>query len=466
MIFNSINFIFLFLPLGLVVYYLTPMKARNLTMLFLSILFFAWGSPQYVGLMAVSVVVNYLAALLMDRIHIPAWRKTFFIGLITFNVLILFVFKYLGFFFTNINGIFGTELYAEMLIQPLGLSFYTFQVLSYVIDVHNRRFPAERSLNRLALYFLMFPQLASGPIMRFDEIQPQLAPRTIRTGLMARGAERFIIGLFKKVFIANTMGALWDIAKHTDPTQLSALLAWVGILAFTLYIFFDFSGNMDMAIGVANLFGFQLQENFDFPYIANSVGEFWRRWHMTLGRWFRDYIYIPMGGSREGKLKYLLALFTVWSVTGLWHGASWNFVLWGLFFGILILIEKLGLKKLLDRVHPAIANLYTMSMVIFGWVLFDTTSLSHAGSFFRSMAGGGAGLIDHAGIYYLYTYLPVFILGFILVRPGLSRRFARMKQHMNGPRRVFFTSGLMVMFVVSIAYILNQSFSPSMYIGF
>lgn len=466
MIFNSINFIFLFLPLGLLIYYITPMKARNLTMLFLSVLFFAWGSPQYVALMAASVLINYFSVIIMDRIHIPVHRKTFFTGIVTFNILMLFVFNYLGFFFSSVNGLFGTDFYAERLVQPLGLSFYTFQVLSYIIDVYNQRFPAEVRLNRLALYFLMFPQLASGPIMRYDEIEPQLMPRPIKSGLMAHGAERFIIGLFKKVFLANTMGALWDIAKNTDPAQLSTLFAWVGILAFTLYIFFDFSGNMDMALGVANLFGFHLQENFDFPYSAKSVGEFWRRWHMTLGRWFRDYIYIPMGGSREGKLKYLLALFTVWFVTGLWHGASWNFIVWGLFYGVLILIEKLGLKKLLDKVHPIIANLYTMFMVIIGWVLFDTTSLDHAGSYFSAMAGGGSGLVDQAGIYYLYTHLLIFILGFILTRPGLSRRFARMKQYMNSSRRVFFTTGSMILFVISIAYLLNQSFSPSMYIGF
>lgn len=435
-------------------------------MLVLSMVFFAWGSPQYLLLMAVSVLINYFAALFMDRIHVPAWRKTFFIGLLTFNILILFVFKYLGFFFSNVNAVFGTALYAERLIQPLGISFYTFQVLSYVIDVYNRRFPAVKSLNRLALYFLMFPQLASGPIMRWDEIGPQLEPRYIKTGLMAHGAERFVLGLFKKVFIANTMGALWEIVKITDPSQLSTLLAWVGITAFTMYIYFDFSGNMDMAIGVANLFGFHLQENFDFPYTAKSVGEFWRRWHMTLGRWFRDYIYIPMGGSREGKRRYLLALFTVWAVTGLWHGASWNFVIWGLFYGVLLLIEKIGLKKLLDHIHPAIANIYTMLMVMIGWVLFDTTSLGQAGSFLRAMAGGGRGLTDPAGIYYLYTYLPVFILGIILSRPALFKRFSKMKQHMNSSRRVFFTGGLLILFVVSIAYILNQSFSPSMYIGF
>ena len=379
------------------------MNIRNGTMLILSIVFFAWGSPQYILLMGASILVNYSLVQLMDRIEIPAWRKTFFIGLVTFNLLILFVFKYLGFFFTNLNALTGTGFYAERLTQPLGISFYTFQVLSYVIDVYNKRFKATRKFLELALYFVMFPQLASGPIMRWDEMQPQFGPRLIRPALMAEGAERFIVGLFKKVFIANTLGALWSIAKGTDPAALSALYAWVGIAAFTLYIYFDFSGYMDMAIGVANLFGFQLQENFDFPYVAQSAAEFWRRWHMTLGRWFRDYIYIPMGGSREGMPRYLLALFAVWFTTGLWHGASWNFIIWGLYYGVLLLLEKLFLRRILEHLPPAVANLYTMLAVMIGWVLFDTTSLAHAVIYLRAMAGGGSGLYDNAGIYYLYT---------------------------------------------------------------
>lgn len=466
MIFNSIPFIFLFLPVSLILYYLTPMKARNLTMLLLSVLFFSWGSPRYIALMAVSVLVNYGLTLAMDRILVPSLRKTLFIGILTFNLLILFVFKYLGFFFTNLNGVFGTQFFSERLAQPLGISFFTFQVLSYVIDVYHRRYGAEKAPHRLALYFLMFPQLASGPIMRWDEISPQLEPRLIRPALMAEGAERFTIGLFKKVFIANTLGALWTVARNSDPAGLSMLFAWVGILAFTLYIYFDFSGYMDMAIGVANLFGFQLQENFDFPYVAKSISEFWRRWHMTLGRWFRDYIYIPMGGSREGTGKLLLALFTVWFTTGLWHGASWNFILWGLYFGVLILLERFFLRSILDQLPGALSNAYTLLMVIFGWVLFDTTSLTHAIQYLGALFGRGAGLWDDRGMYYLYTYLPVLILGLILTRPAVFRRFAKMKRQMNNARRGFFLLSLLILFVLSIAYILNQSFSPSMYIGF
>ena len=466
MIFNSIEFIFLFLPLSLMIYYLTPMKARNYTMLILSLLFFSWGSQEYLILIWTSVLVNYGLTRVMDRILVPSVRKTFFIGILTFNLLILFVFKYLGFFFTNINGLVGTQFFSERLAQPLGISFFTFQVLSYVIDVYKQRYGAEHSLPKLALYFLMFPQLASGPIMRWDELEPQMGQRLVRPRLMADGAERFTIGLFKKVFIANTLGALWNIAKTADPAGLSMLFAWVGIIAFTLYIYFDFSGYMDMAIGVANLFGFQLQENFDFPYVAKSISEFWRRWHMTLGRWFRDYIYIPMGGSRQGTAKLILALFTVWFTTGLWHGASWNFIFWGLYFGILIFLERFLLKPILEKIPGFLANAYTLLMVILGWVLFDTTSLGHARAYLGALFGRGAGLWDNQGIYYLYTYLPILILGMILSRPAIFVRFQQMKLQMNKSRGRFFLIGLLGLFVVSIAYILNQSFSPSMYIGF
>ena len=466
MIFNSISFIFLFLPLSLLIYYATPVKARDITMLFLSILFFSWGNPQYLALIAGSVLLNYGLTLVMDRILIPDARKTMLIGIVTLNLLLLFVFKYLGFFFMNFNVLFGTRLYAERLAQPLGISFYTFQVLSYNIDVYQKRFTAERNPLRLGLFCLMFPQLASGPIMRYDEIQPQLGERLIRPNLMAEGAERFIVGLFKKVFLANTLGALWNVAKTTDPGNLSMLFAWVGVTAFTLYIYFDFSGYMDMAIGVANLFGFQLQENFDFPYISKSGSEFWRRWHMTLGRWFRDYLYIPMGGSREGLGKLLLAVFTVWFTTGLWHGASWNFIVWGLYFGVLILIERFALKKILSRIPGFLANAYTLAAVMIGWVLFDTTSLTHAGGYLLALLGRGSGLWDASGIYYLYTYLPILILGIVLTRPALFRRLSLMKLKMNRSRLGFFLISLLILFLVSIAYLLNQSFSPSMYIGF
>ncbi|PKK39204.1 putative poly(beta-D-mannuronate) O-acetylase [Clostridiaceae bacterium JG1575] len=465
MIFNSIPFLIGFLPLSLLVYYLTPMKGRNVTLLLLSLFFFSWGSPQYLGLMAASVLVNYAGVRWMDGLAQKTPRKRLLVALVTFNLLILFVFKYLGFFFWNLNGLLGTQITVRQLVWPLGISFYTFQVLSYVLDVYKGQFPASKNLLQVALYFLMFPQLASGPIMRWDELSPQFAPRLIRPNLMADGAERFVVGLFKKVLVANSFWTLWQTVKGYDPSKMSALLAWVGILGFTFYIYFDFSGYMDMAIGTANLFGFQLQENFDFPYTSKSIGEFWRRWHMTLGRFFRDYLYIPMGGSREGTGRYLLALFTVWFTTGLWHGAAWHYILWGLWFGVLILVEHWGLKRVLGRIPSFFAHLYTMILVIIGWVFFALPNLSTAGAYLRAMAGGG-GLWDRTGFYYLYTYALLFLLAVALSTRAPQRVLRRMKYHMNPPRRVVFLLGLVLMLILSTAFILNQSYSPSMYIGF
>lgn len=391
-------------------------------------------------------------------------RKSMLVFLVTFNVLILFVFKYLGFFTVNINSLFGTKFYIDRLIQPLGLSFMTFQILSYNFDVYYRKYPCERNIFNLALYFTMFPQLGSGPIMRFNEIRPQLEPGLIKLEGLHSGAERFMVGLFKKVFIANTLGALWSTVKSIPFHEMSLMTAWVGILAFTLYIYFDFSGYMDMAIGVANLFGIKLKENFNFPYISTSVADFWRRWHISLGSWFRDYVYIPLGGSRTGNL--IFNIMAVWLLTGIWHGASWNFIVWGVYFGVVIIIEKYFLGKILKRLPNFISNLYTMLIVMIGWVFFDTKTLGDALTYLGIMVGKSGILFDKAGIYYLYTHGVIFILAFLLVKPNIFKIIGTMKDNLTTGRKFIMTTGLILMFLISIAYILNQSYSPSMYIGF
>lgn len=465
MIFNSIIYIFLFLPLSLIGYYITPVRFRHITLLILSLLFFSWGSFSYIVLMLLSVVFNYLAVIKMDSVKAQSGRKNFLTLLVTFNLLIIFVLKYLGFFVTNFNSVFGSGIFVEKLVQPLGISFYTFQVLSYVFDVYKKDIQAEKNPLKLALYFLMFPQLLSGPIMRYGELRPQMEPKLIKLSMVADGMERFVVGLFKKVFIANTLGGLWTTIKGMDPGSLSVLTSWVGIIAFTLYIYFDFSGYMDMALGTANMFGYKLQENFDFPYISRSVSEFWRRWHMTLGRWFRDYIYIPMGGSRNGNVSLVINTMTVWTVTGLWHGASWNFVIWGIYLGVVILLEKFVIGDFLLKLPKVISNIYTMIMIMIGWVLFDTPSLGYAGAYIKVLFGGGK-LFDSMGIYSLYTYLVIFILAVVLSGPAIYNRFNFIKYRMTNLRRVILLAGLSIMFAISVAYVLNQTFSPSMYIGF
>lgn len=465
MIFNSISYIYLFLPLALLFYYLTPMKLRNISMLILSVLFIAWGNPSSLILIFFSFIVNYLFTMIMDaRKENEAARKSVMIFLTVFNVLILMSYKYLGFIVSNVNFILGTHLYTEKLSIPLGLSFYTFQVLSYVFDVYRRNIKAERKPGNLLLYLIMFPQLGSGPIMRYGEIKPQLSDRLIKFQDMGSGMERFIVGLFKKVIIADSLGTLWNTIKTQDISHVSMLSAWTGIAAFTLYIYFDFSGYMDMAIGTAELFGFKLKENFNFPYISKSVSEFWRRWHMTLGSWFRDYIYIPMGGSRSGNL--ILNTMTVWFVTGLWHGASWTFIVWGVYFGILILSEKYFTGSFLESAPGIVSGTYTMLAVMIGWVIFASPDLAYAGKYLGAMIGKTGIFWDNAGVYYIYTHIILFILGVIMSGPSIFRKFISLREYLNPLRRTVLLGGLFAMLLLATAYLLNQGFSPSMYIGF
>lgn len=463
MIFNSIPFLFVFLPLALILYYLTPMVARNYTLLFLSLFFYAWGSPEYFILLVVSILMNYGLVRLMSRVSKPGARSTWLTLILTWNLLWLVLFKYLGFAFQNINGLFGTEVFVESLVQPLGISFFTFQALSYALDVYRQKIPAESNLGKVALYLAMFPQIASGPIVRYEELSHQLKPRLVDLEGMSQGAVRFILGLFKKVFIANSLVGLWQGVKASpDP---SALSAWVGLLAFTFYIFYDFSGYMDMAIGLAGLFGFRLPENFKDPYLSRSVSEFWRRWHMTLGRWFRDYIYIPLGGSRQGLGRYLLAVAAVWFTTGLWHGPAWNFILWGLFFGLILVLEKFFLKGVLAKLPAWAAILYTMFLVMMGWVLFDTQSLGQAGAYLAALFGRH-GLTDKTGIYALYRHFLVFFLAWLLLFPRVRQSFHNLARRPSPRARLIHLALLAALFLLSVAYLLNQTYSPSMYIGF
>lgn len=466
MIFNSFIFLFVFFPISILLYIATPNKYRKSLLLLISFVFIIWAYPPNVIIFLISMFFNYFLVRVMDKEMRKSRRQLIFLILILSNVSLLFIYKYLGFLVGNLNIIFKSGMYVDKLIVPIGLSFYTFQVLSYVVDVYKFKYRAETKITDLFLYFIMFPQLASGPIMRYDELKPQMGVKPLNGSLMSSGVERFIVGLFKKAVIANTLSELWLTIKVMPTQNMSALTAWVGILAFTMYIYFDFSGYMDMAIGVANIFGYKLQENFNYPYISKSVSEFWRRWHMTLGRWFRDYIYIPMGGSRNGFSKYIMAALTVWLVTGIWHGASWNFIIWGLYFGVLIIIEKSFSQKFLDRMPGFVSNTLTMILVMVGWVIFDTPSLIVALEYIKAMFGFTRILYDRAGLYYLYNYLFYFILSIILARPLFKKIFNHKKKNMNRSQRIALVLMYIIIFVVSVGFILNQSYSPSMYIGF
>ena len=349
MVFSSIFFLFTFLPLSLLLYWMSPAKIKNFTLLAVSLFFYAWGEPVYVLLMIASILTNFVFGIFIESELIKekrAVRRALFISAVVFNILILGFFKYYGFLAENINALFNADISYSELPLPIGISFYTFQVLSYVIDVYLGKVRLQRNPVSFALYVTMFPQLIAGPIVRYSDIESQLEQRNVSASKFGEGAQRFIQGLGKKVLIANSMGALWDITQAMDMTGISVFSAWLGIIAYTFQIYFDFSGYSDMAIGLGKMFGFEFMENFDHPYISRSVTEFWRRWHISLGTWFREYVYIPLGGNRCSRIRQIRNIMAVWMLTGLWHGASWNFVVLGIYYGFLLLIEKFFLKKI------------------------------------------------------------------------------------------------------------------------
>ena len=403
MVFSSIFFLFTFLPLSLLLYWMSPAKIKNFTLLAVSLFFYAWGEPVYVLLMIASILTNFVFGIFIESELIKekrAVRRALFISAVVFNILILGFFKYYGFLAENINALFNADIAYSELPLPIGISFYTFQVLSYVIDVYLGKVRLQRNPVSFALYVTMFPQLIAGPIVRYSDIESQLEQRNVSASKFGEGAQRFIQGLGKKVLIANSMGALWDITQAMDMTGISVFSAWLGIIAYTFQIYFDFSGYSDMAIGLGKMFGFEFMENFDHPYISRSVTEFWRRWHISLGTWFREYVYIPLGGNRCSRIRQIRNIMAVWMLTGLWHGASWNFVVWGIYYGCLLLIEKMFLKKLIDNAPAIISHVYCMLAVIIGWVLFASRDIESAAAYLGVMSGAsGNVLVDNAFIY-------------------------------------------------------------------
>lgn len=348
MVFSSLIFIFIFLPLVLVSYYIASRRLRNTVILLASLLFYAWGEPTYIILIIISILINYLGTLLIRaNIKNKDKSKFIFITLLLIDISILFFFKYYGFAIECLGSIIGLDLKVKSISLPLGISFYTFQQISYIADIYMQKIKPQRNLIDFATYITMFPQLIAGPIVKYNDIHKQLANKKESINKFGEGVQRFIIGLGKKVILANNIGVIWTQVKEVNLNDLSVVLSWIGIIAFTLQIYFDFSGYSDMAIGLAKMFGFDFLENFDYPYISKSITEFWRRWHMSLGGWFREYIYIPLGGNKKSTLIQVRNLFIVWFTTGLWHGASTNFVVWGLYFGVVLFIEKIYLKDLL-----------------------------------------------------------------------------------------------------------------------
>lgn len=473
MVFSSIFFLFTFLPLSLLLYWMSPAKIKNFTLLAVSLFFYAWGEPVYVLLMIASILTNFVFGIFIESELIKekrAVRRALFISAVVFNILILGFFKYYGFLAENINALFNADIAYSELPLPIGISFYTFQVLSYVIDVYLGKVRLQRNPVSFALYVTMFPQLIAGPIVRYSDIESQLEQRNVSAAKFGEGAQRFIQGLGKKVLIANSMGALWDITQAMDMTGISVFSAWLGIIAYTFQIYFDFSGYSDMAIGLGKMFGFEFMENFDHPYVSRSVTEFWRRWHISLGTWFREYVYIPLGGNRCSRIRQIRNIMAVWMLTGLWHGASWNFVVWGIYYGCLLLIEKMFLKKLIDNAPAIISHVYCMLAVIIGWVLFASRDIESAAAYLGVMSGAsGNVLVDNAFIYYLKSNAVMLVIS-LLFSTGIFREIFEPEEISDKIRtRVSHSAAVILhafILFMSTAYLVTETYNPFLYFRF
>lgn len=472
MIFSNLVFLFVFLPIVLFLYFIAKNTWKNYVLLIASLLFYAWGEPKYVFLMLFSIVINYIFGMLIDKYRNQLSLKKLFLTIALIgNILILGIFKYAGFVVDNMNQAFNLAIEVEPIPLPIGISFYTFQAMSYIIDVYRRDVKVQRNFIDLSLYISLFPQLMAGPIIRYNSIAEQLRKRIVDLDKFTEGIQRFIVGLAKKVLLANSFGEVADTVFASTPSEISVATAWIGIIAYSLQIYFDFSGYSDMAIGLAKMFGFDFPENFNFPYIARSVSEFWRRWHISLSSWFRDYIYIPLGGSRKGLPITIINLLIVWTITGFWHGASWTFMAWGFYFGILIVIERLGLLKVLEKLPRLLQHIYLLFLVMIGWVFFRADDFGYSAEYLKTMFGlNGTPLYDYQAMIFSNDYWIVFVIGILSSIPiiaWLKEHFVRLNRDVVVTINSFVSPliymGLMVLCVVLLV---NSTYNPFIYFRF
>ena len=425
MVFSDSVFLFMFLPLTLAVYYAVPFAFKNTVLFLTGLLFYAWGEPVYVLIMLLSTAIDYCAGRLMDRFDSNKnIRKATLLVSVVMNLSLLGIFKYGSFFIGSVNGIFGSAIPDPGLPLPIGISFFTFQSMSYTIDLYRRNIKVQKNFIDFAAFVTMFPQIVAGPIVRYEDVSAQLACRRIDLSSMSDGITRFVCGMCKKVLIANSIGALWTEVKAQDYASMPAATAWLGIAAFTLQIYFDFSGYSDMAIGLGKMLGFDFPENFRYPYNSKSIAEFWRRWHITLGDWFKSYVYFPLGGSRGSTAATIRNTLIVWLLTGLWHGASWNFILWGLYYGVLIILEKFVFRRLLERTPSALQHILTMLAVVFGWVIFEITSPASELEFVKAMLGFGGSFANSFTLNALHNYAVTFIAA-IAISTGIPLKMCK-----------------------------------------
>ena len=461
MIFSSPYFLFLYFPVVLTLYYISPLRWRNLVLLIANLIFYGWGEPVYISIMVLSTLIDYTHGMLVERFRHRDKLARWFVGQsVVFNLLLLGFFKYWDFLAESVNGLTGLGLPVLGLPLPIGISFYTFQTMSYTIDVYRRAAPVQRDPVAFGAYVTLFPQLIAGPIVQYRTVADQLKGRTESMEKFVSGIQRFSVGLAKKVLLANAIGQLWDDALAAE--QLTLTGAWLGLAAYAFQIYFDFSGYSDMAIGLGRMFGFTFLENFNYPYISRSVVEFWRRWHISLTTWFREYVYFPLGGNRVSRAKWVRNILTVWLLTGVWHGAGWNFLLWGLYYGAWMLAERLLLGRWLERLPAALGRVYTLLIVLVGWALFAVEDMGRLGAYFRSLAGGG-GLFSPLDGYHLRSYLPMLVIlaaGSTPLAKRLWDRLGERGRSLLGPALVA------VSLILCTASLVDASYNPFLYFRF
>lgn len=465
MLFSSIPFLFYFLPIVLLVYFAVPFKLKNAVLLFSSLIFYGWGEPKYLILMLTSIVSFFIFGLLIEKAKEKKWKKIWLTISVVLSIAILGVFKYADFFVENFNAVTGLSVPLLKLALPIGISFYTFQCLSYNIDVYRGNVAAQKNIINFGAYVALFPQLIAGPIVRYIDVAKELEHREHSLYKFYCGLRRFMVGLAKKILIANQLGELINIFR--DCSEKSVAFYWIYAIAFMLHIYFDFSGYSDMAIGLGKIFGFNFIENFNYPYISKSISEFWRRWHMSLGSWFRDYVYIPLGGNRVSKARWIFNTFVVWALTGIWHGAAWNFVLWGLLYAVLLLAEKFvpAIKKLPD----IFKRFYVLFAVMLGFVLFNAVDLNQAVNDVVGMFNFvNLPLITAETIYYFRSYAIVFIIALLGATPLMKNLYTKISQHTRAGLVIAIIEPIVifVLLMVCTAYLVDGSFNPFLYFRF
>lgn len=466
MVFSTPYFLFLYLPAVLLLYYISPLKWRNLVLLVVNLIFYGWGEPVYIVIMFASIAIDYTHGMLVARNKAKGnWRgaKLAVASSVVFNLALLFFFKYWDFIAKTLEGMglgfmpqFGLEL-------PIGISFYTFQTMSYTIDVYRGDARVQKNVVTFGTFVTLFPQLIAGPILQYKDLDAQLEHRDHSVEKFASGVQRFCVGLAKKVLLANNLGKLWDVYLATPGHELTTLGAWLGIIAFSLQLYFDFSGYSDMAIGLGRMLGFEFLENFNYPYISKSATEFWRRWHISLGSWFREYLYIPLGGNRVGKGRLMFNLLIVWAATGIWHGASWNFLIWGLYYCFFVVLEKLWLGKYLKKAPAALAHLYGIFIVVVGWAIFAVEDFTAMGLYLKAMFGIGVSLVNGDALYYLFNYLPMLVVACVAATPLASKVWHKIPAKVWKPALPVLVC---LALVLATAYLVDGTYNPFLYFRF